>query len=122
MSEGTLAVGELVDAAAVASYLGVARSYVYEHAAELGARRLGRGPRARLRFSLTEVDERLRERATCIESRRSEGDVSTATTPIRRRRRGRDLGTRVELLPIRGIRSRRADWRSSGGPRRSDGP
>jgi hypothetical protein len=32
---------------------------VYEHAAGLGPRRLDSGPRARLRFSLVEVDEAL---------------------------------------------------------------
>ena len=32
---------------------------MYEHAAKLGPRRLGSGPRARLRFSLVEVDEAL---------------------------------------------------------------
>jgi len=40
----------LVDAASVAEHLGVSRDYVYEHADDLGARRLGSGPRARLRF------------------------------------------------------------------------
>ena len=35
----------LVDARALAEYLGVSVGYVYEHAAELGARRLGSGPR-----------------------------------------------------------------------------
>jgi hypothetical protein len=40
----------LVDAATIATELGVSRDYVYEHAAELGALRLGGGKRARLRF------------------------------------------------------------------------
>jgi hypothetical protein len=39
-----------VDAAEVARRFGVARSWVYAHAARLGAVRLGHGPRARLRF------------------------------------------------------------------------
>lgn len=88
----------LVDAAAVAEYLGVAREWVYEHAAELGARRLGTGPRARLRFSLDEVDAAL----TCSGSRESEQAASRAVEPIRRRRRAEGLGTGVELLPVRG--------------------
>jgi hypothetical protein len=46
----------LVDAQAVADYLAVDRGWVYAHAGELGARRLGEGPKARLRFSLDEVD------------------------------------------------------------------
>jgi hypothetical protein len=51
--------GELVDAAAVARYLGCTRGWVYERAAWLGARPLGLGPKPRLRFSLAEVDARL---------------------------------------------------------------
>jgi hypothetical protein len=34
----------------VAQRLGVTRRWVYEHASELGARRIGSGPRPRLRF------------------------------------------------------------------------
>jgi hypothetical protein len=45
-------------AAKVAEYLNVDRAFVYENADELGARRLGSGPRARLRFPLEEVDSR----------------------------------------------------------------
>lgn len=40
----------LIDASALAVELGVSRAFVYEHAAELLAIRLGAGPRARLRF------------------------------------------------------------------------
>src|SRR5690242_13253040 len=46
----------LLTPAEVAGYLAVDRSYVYEHADELGARRLGTGPKARLRFALEDVD------------------------------------------------------------------
>jgi len=49
----------MVDAAVVAEFLSVDRSYVYEHASKLGALRLGSGPRARLRFDLDEVRRRL---------------------------------------------------------------
>ncbi|MDQ3647482.1 MAG: hypothetical protein M3433_02655 [Actinomycetota bacterium] len=45
----------LVDAATVADALGVSRAYVYANAADLGALRLGTGPRARLRFDLEGV-------------------------------------------------------------------
>jgi len=89
----------LVDAQGLADYLGVTRAYVYEHAPELGARRLGSGPRARLRFSLADVDAAL---SSCSMSRGSEPPASRAAGPIRRRRRTADLGTSVELLPIRG--------------------
>ena len=90
---------ELVDAAAVAEYLSVARSWVYEHASELGARRLGAGPRARLRFSLAEVDERL---TSCTTGRKSQHAAEPIAKPIRHRQRPPRLGTGVALLPIRG--------------------
>ena len=89
----------LVDAQALAEHLGTTRSFVYEHAAELGARRLGRGPRARLRFSLADVDAAL---TSCSLSRESDEAVSRTVEPIRRRRRTGSLGTSVPLLPIRG--------------------
>ena len=40
----------LVDAAGLARVLAVSRAFVYEHADELGAIRLGDGAKARLRF------------------------------------------------------------------------
>jgi predicted DNA-binding transcriptional regulator AlpA len=39
-----------LDAQEVARWLGVSREWVYEHAEELGASRIGTGPRPRLRF------------------------------------------------------------------------
>ena len=47
------------DAHAVAARFGLSVDYVYAHARELGAIRLGDGPRARLRFDLAEVERRL---------------------------------------------------------------
>lgn len=52
-----------VDAAAVARALGVERDWVYDHARELGAVRLG-GPNGRLRFDLEEIPRRLERGAT----------------------------------------------------------
>jgi len=49
----------LVDAAEIARIYGKTRSWVYEHAGELGAIRLGSGQRPRLGFSLRRVAERL---------------------------------------------------------------
>ena len=40
----------LIDASAVAQRYSVSRDWVYEHATELGAQRLGNGKRPRLRF------------------------------------------------------------------------
>jgi len=49
-----------VDAATLARLLGVEREWVYEHAEELGAVRLG-GPRGRLRFDQLALAQRLAE-------------------------------------------------------------
>jgi hypothetical protein len=91
----------LVKAKAVAAYLGVDVSWVYAHADELGARRLGSGPKARLRFSLIEVDSRL---TACVAGRESNGAGSAMVEPKPRRRRRSGSGSGVELLPIRGSR------------------
>jgi hypothetical protein len=45
----------LVDAVEIARLFGRTRSWVYEHAGELGAVRLGSGPRPRLGFSPARV-------------------------------------------------------------------
>jgi hypothetical protein len=51
--------GRLVTVAELASWLQVEPSYVYEHADELGAMRLGNGPKARLRFDPEDVKRRI---------------------------------------------------------------
>jgi predicted DNA-binding transcriptional regulator AlpA len=99
----------LVGVREVAEYLSVNPSWVYEHAAELGARRLPTKPRKRpdgkmtkptprLRFSLSEVDQRL---SACTTGRRSETPDSAQEAASRRRRR-RPNGQNAPLLPIRG--------------------
>lgn len=45
----------LVDATRVAEALGVSRDYVYEHAGELGGRKVGAGDRPRWRFDLDQA-------------------------------------------------------------------
>jgi hypothetical protein len=50
---------QLMSAAEVAEWWGVARRWIYEHADELGVRRLGSGIRPRLRFDPAEVAESL---------------------------------------------------------------
>jgi hypothetical protein len=52
----------LVDARELAKELGVSIDYVYAHAAELGAMRLGSGPKARIRFDLDEARQALESR------------------------------------------------------------
>ena len=51
----------LVDAAEIARLHGKTRTWVYEHAGELGAVRLGSGPRPRLGFYPARVAERLQK-------------------------------------------------------------
>jgi hypothetical protein len=87
---------ELVDAAELARRFGIERSWVYSHAIELGAVRLGRGPKPRLRFdpqiaarTLRRVDE---ESAADPPARSGE----RAGQPQRVRR------SEVRLLPIHG--------------------
>ena len=50
LQRSAAAAPELIDAAELAGRLGVDRSWVYAHAIELGAVKLGEGPRPRLRF------------------------------------------------------------------------
>jgi hypothetical protein len=87
-----------VAAAAVAQHLGVDVSYVYAHAGELGARRLGTGPKARLRFRLDLVDSAL------IPPRCG---ADSAGQPRRANPRPRRTSSRsTPLLPIRAPRTR----------------
>ena len=51
--------GRLMSAVEVAQWCGLDRSWVYAHADELGARRLGGGERPRLRFDPVEVSARI---------------------------------------------------------------
>jgi hypothetical protein len=53
----------LVDAHEIARRMGRSRWWVYEHAGELGAVRLGHGPRARLGFSPARADAYLKAAA-----------------------------------------------------------
>ncbi len=85
---------KLLDAHAVARLLACNRAFVYEHQAELGAIRLGAGPKARLRFGRTQVE------AFMVRH-----DKPKAPEPPKRRTtrpRARAHATEVKLLPIRG--------------------
>jgi len=78
---------ELVDANEIARRFGVSRAFIYDHADELGAVRLGPGPRARLRFEPAEVGRLLGERG--------KKQARPVSGPVRRPRPDRNL------LPIR---------------------
>lgn len=95
--------GPLVTAAELADLLAVSRDYVYEHADELGALRLGSGPKARLRFDPAAV----REAMTCSVSKSSPDELASnggASAPTRSRRSARRPNGRPQpgqILPIR---------------------
>lgn len=109
---GAVPTRNLVDAKTVAEALGVDRSYVYAHADELGAIRLGGGSKPRLRFDL----ETAREAFACYASKQSQGSNASAgaesAVPAARRRRR--LPNRLpEPGSVLAVRSRGAS--SSGG-------
>lgn len=82
---------DLVDVPEIANRFSVSRDFIYEHSTELGAVRLGDGPRARLRFDPKIVAERLAPRP----DPRTKPDPS----PVGRRR---PRSAAAPLLPIRG--------------------
>jgi hypothetical protein len=88
----------LVDAAEIARLHGKTRSWVYEHAGELGAVRLGSGPRPRLAFSPARVAERLEK----VDKPATETPLPK--TPLRRRRRQR-AGRTASGAPLLHVRS-----------------
>jgi excisionase family DNA binding protein len=84
---------EWVSPTELAQRLGVSRDYVYEHAEELGAIRLGHGSRARLRFDLLTVRDRL-----------TQPTVRDSESPQRGNPKSVRRGSPVDLLPIKGER------------------
>ena len=86
----------LVDAGQLAQQLRLSRTWVYEHAKELGAIRLGDGPRARLRFNPELAAEALAGNGA-PPAQPKPPVPSTARRPRRRR-----PSTGTPLLPIRG--------------------
>lgn len=85
---------ELVDAAELARRLGIERSWVYSHAIELGAVKLGKGAKPRLRF-----DPEVAARAL----RKVDGKPTSDPPARSGKRAGQPQGSegRVQLLPIR---------------------
>ena len=87
-----------VDAATVAEMLCVDRDWVYAHARDLGAVRLGSGSKARVRFDPSRVGARL---ATLDTS-----DQPPPNEPRRQRRRSRERSLPTGLKLIQGRSSR----------------
>jgi hypothetical protein len=89
----------LMTAAEIARLWGVERSWVYAHAEQLGARRIGTGKRPRLRFDPDEVSERI---AALGGSQTCPGRGSTAmradsrSRSLSRRRRGIVVGQETD--------------------------
>jgi hypothetical protein len=88
----------LVDAAEIARLHGKTRSWVYEHAGELGAVRLGSGPRPRLAFSPARVAERLEKVA-----KPATAPLPENPEPRRRRQRAGRTATGALLLHVRSV-------------------
>lgn len=94
----------MVDVAELAEILGVSRDTVYRHSKQLGAARIGDGPRPALRFDVERATAAWASR--CVEDAPSQdrGSRSRAGTGNKPGRPRRTTGSRspVELLPIRG--------------------
>lgn len=93
---------EWVGAAEVARRFGLSRDTVYAHADELGARRFGDGPKARLRFDPRKVERALSARSERSDSQDAGSAAQGGKPPPTRRRRGTGARRVPELLPIRG--------------------
>jgi hypothetical protein len=93
----------LVDAHEIARRMGRSRWWVYEHAGELGAVRLGSGPRARLGFSPARAEAYLKAAADLR--------APVPSPPRARPRHRRSTRTPVELLAFT-----REDERATGLP------
>jgi excisionase family DNA binding protein len=89
---------DMLTVAEVARRFRVSRDYVYRHADELGAVRVGNGSRPRLRFDLDRVAEALTSRSEDRESDARKPQRKAKSRP--RRSRGGERGP--ALLPIRG--------------------
>jgi hypothetical protein len=85
----------LLDATQLARHLGVTRTWVYEHAQQLGAIRLGTGTKARLRFDLDTATKALGEHQHTPPIPAGGPPVA----PRRGRPRRRTSGT-ASLLPV----------------------
>jgi hypothetical protein len=88
----------LVDAAEIARLHGKTRSWVYEHAGDLGAVRLGSGPRPRLAFSPARVAERLEK-----VDKPATAPLPEAPQPRRRRQRAGRTASGAPLLHVRSL-------------------
>lgn len=80
---------QFIDAAEVGRRFGVSREWVYAHAEELGAVRLGDGSRARMRFDVQKVAEWF-------------GSPRSSREPQREKRSAVRRTSEAPLLPVKG--------------------
>lgn len=101
----------LVDAATLAKILGLSRDAIYERAEELGAVRIGDGPRPRLRF---DVETAVR----ALTSRPGGGNPARPDPPATKPRatagRTRTAGNSLDNLPVRELQTKRGGNRANG--------
>lgn len=107
LQEGIPQPNRLLTAAELAQRFGVSRYWVYEHANELGAIRLGEGNRGRLRFDMQVAADAMNARTR-----------SATAQPTPKRRPGRPRkrpASSIPLLPYRGYDSNGKWVESAGG-------
>jgi hypothetical protein len=102
----------LLTVAKLATYLDLNPAYVYEHADELGAIRIGDGPKARIRFDLHTAKAALKK----LQAAREPAPLEPAT---QKRRRRVDPGVHTPDAPLLEIRHLDARGIRSAAPRRS---
>ena len=86
----------ILKVAEVAHLLGRSAAWVYEHAAELGAIRMGSGPRARIGFDVATIEQWKRDHQTPVQQTRG----------TRRRPRRATVPSGANLLPYEPLRHR----------------
>jgi hypothetical protein len=92
----TGAPGRLLSATEVSEWWGVSRGWVYEHATELGAIRIGDGERPRLRFDPEQVARRLQQQPTVSAPKASPQRIVRARRSPRMRGDSRPLAFRAD--------------------------
>jgi hypothetical protein len=92
---------DLMDAGQLARHLGLTRSWIYEHAQQLGAIPVGDGPRPRLRF-----DAQTAMKALNARQRRREPEQTETDRPRPGRPRRNPASSTVPLLPVHEPRTR----------------
>ncbi len=107
----------LIEAPEAAERLGVSAEWVRDHALELGAVRLGDGPRPRLRFDPERVAEALNRRSGGGGSKEQRSGSRSGPAPLRAQREAADA---VGQLPKRSVEVTALRTRTGG--RRANGP